>query len=269
MPTPEIALITGASSGLGAEFARQLAAQGYHLILVARRQARLLALAAELEQTHAITAEVLVADLARPDDIERVKQRLGQVDKLSLLVNNAGFGTAGNFADIDLNPQLDMVHVHVLAAIHLCRAALPGMIARGRGAIINVSSIAGLAPLPGNVTYCATKAYLNMFSEALQIELAGTGVQVQALCPGFTITEFHDSPEFAGRSRSRSPNLLWLSAAEVVTASLRALKKDRVRCVPGLQYKFLAMLIHLTPAFIRQWLLVHRRHLRRMLRPNA
>jgi short-subunit dehydrogenase len=265
MPTQEIALITGASSGIGAEFARQLAAKGYNLILVARREARLATLAAELEQAYPITAEVLVADLARPADIERIEQRIAPLKNLAMLVNNAGFGTTGNFAEVEFGPQLDMVHVHVLASTRLCRAALPGMIARGRGAIINVSSIAGLAPMPGNVTYCATKAYLNTFSEALQVELAGTGVQVQALCPGFTITEFHDSPEFEGRSRSRSPKLMWLSAAEVVTTSLDALKRDRVIVIPGLPYKFVAILIYLTPSPVRQWVLAHRRQLRQML----
>jgi len=255
MPPQKIALITGASSGIGAEFARQLASQGYNLILAARREERLAALSAALAQTHAITAEVLVADLSTPADLARVEQRIGRLENLTVLVNNAGFGTTGPFAQIDLGPQLDMVHLHILASMRLCRAALPGMIAQGRGHIINVSSIASLVPLPENVTYCATKAFLNSFSEALQIELAGTGVKVQALCPGFTFTEFHDSPEFERRSRQPIPNFMWLPAPEVVAASLNALKRDRVIYIPGLKYKLLALLLHLTPATLRRWVL--------------
>lgn len=269
MSIREIAVISGASSGIGAEFARQLAAKGYDLILVARRKERLSALATCLEQEYAIRTEVLVADLSNPDAVERVQQRIVQLKHLTMLVNNAGFGTSGNFTEIELGLQIAMVQVHILASMQFCRAALPGMVAKGRGAIINVSSIAGLIPMPGNVTYCATKAYLNSFSEALQVELDGTGVQVQALCPGFTYTEFHGSPEFKGQSYTRIPKILWMTAEEVVTASLNALKRDRVIYIPGLGYRLIATVIHLTPTVLRQWVMAHGRQLRRMLRING
>ncbi len=235
------ALITGASSGIGAAFARQLAPQGFHLILVARREERLAALAAELQGRHRISAEVLDADLSEPADIERVERRIAELENVDLLINNAGFGAPGSFAETDLATQLTMIDVHIIASVRLCRATLPGMITRHRGAIINVSSIAGLVPIPGSATYSSTKAYLNVFSEALQAELRGTGVKVQALCPGFTHTGFHDTPEHRGFHRSGIPDALWMSAEEVAAQSLNALGRRQVIFVPGFKNRLLAI----------------------------
>lgn len=236
------ALITGASSGLGAEFARQLAAQQYDLILVARREERLRALATELECARSIRAEVLVADLSDPADVERVAARIPELGPLDLLINNAGFGIPLGFAEADPAKQLAMLEVHVAASTRLSRAAVPGMIARGRGLIINVSSMAAFFRMPGSVTYCASKAYLNTFSEVLQAELDGTGVRVQALCPGFTYTEFHDTPEYASFCRSTIPKLFWLSAQKVVATSLASARRGRVISIPGFQYRVVALL---------------------------
>ena len=249
------ALITGASSGIGAAFARQFAAQGYDLILVARRRERLAALAAEMQQRHAISAEILPADLANPADVERVQRRIAEVNTLDTLINNAGFGTSGPFVEVGLAKQVEMIHVHVTASVRLCHAALPGMIARRRGAIINVSSVAAFWPLPGNATYAATKAYLITFSEALRTELLGTGVKVQALCPGFTYTEFHDKPRFEGFERSAIPAMMWMSAEDVVAASLKALRRDQVICVPGFKNRLIVALAGnpLTPLLLRVW----------------
>ena len=191
-----VALVTGASSGIGAAFARKLASQGHDLVLVARRQQRLASLADELHEQFCVNVEVLVADLTDAIDVGRVERRIAELRPLDILVNNAGFGIAGKFAETQVDRHLAMIHVHVLASVRFSRAALPGMLARGQGAIINVSSIGAFMPKPGDVTYCATKAYLNTFSEALQAELRGTGVQIQALCPGFTHTEFLDNPEY-------------------------------------------------------------------------
>ncbi|GIV59641.1 MAG: hypothetical protein KatS3mg043_0730 [Rhodothermaceae bacterium] len=201
------ALITGASSGIGAGFARRLAERGYNLILVARRADRLAELAEELQTRHGIEAEGLPADLATDEGIRRVEARIVDCDTLDLLVNNAGFGTTGRFAEIDLAPQLAMIHVHVIAPVRLIRAALPGMMARGAGGIINVSSVSAFWPNAGSATYSATKAYLNAFSEALAHELRGTGVTVQALCPGFTRTEFHDTEDVHGLRPQPDPGL--------------------------------------------------------------
>jgi len=244
---PGTALITGASSGIGAAFARQLAARGYNLILVARREARLAALAAELQGDYPITAEILAADLANPADIQRVEGRIARLSHLDLLINDAGFGAPGPFAEMDLARQLDMIHVHIIASVRLARAALPGMIARRRGAIINVSSVAAFVPLPGSATYSATKAYLNLFSEALQAELHASGVKIQALCPGFTHTGFHATPEHAGFDRSRIPGPLWMSAQEVAAQSLDALGRSGVIFIPGLKNRWLAALARNAP----------------------
>lgn len=235
------ALITGASSGIGAAYARRLAQEGYSLVLVARREDRLAALAAELTRDYTITAEVLAADLAQAADIARVEQRIANLD-LTILVNNAGFGTnKGSLLASDLNEQLDMLNLHVLATMRLCRAALPGMIARKRGAIVNVSSISAFFPSPGDINYPASKAYMNTFSQALQAEVARHGIRVQALCPGFTHTEFHGTPAMTGFQKSRIPSAMWMTSGQVVEESLRGLKGDRVMCVPGWRNQLLVL----------------------------
>jgi short-subunit dehydrogenase len=233
------ALITGASAGIGEAFARQLAAAGYDLTLVARREDRLRALAAELSAAHAVQVEVLAADLSREDDIARVARYIEGRDDLALLINNAGFGTRGNFVEVELARTLDMIRVHVIASVALARAALPGLIARGAGAVINVSSIAAFFPSAGGVNYGATKAYLNVFSETLAAELQGTGVKVQALCPGFTTTEFHEVGDYRGFDRALIPGAVWLPADEVAAESLAALDNGRVIVVPGARYRAL------------------------------
>jgi uncharacterized protein len=237
------ALITGASAGLGATYARHLAAQGFDLILVARRLERLEALAAKLRQQYLIQVEPLSADLSNPNDLERLEKYISQCDTLSMLVNNAGFGIPGNFSDVDIHKTLNMIDVMVIACVRLARAALPGMITRKCGAIINISSIAAFTAAQGNPTYAATKAYLNAFSEALAFELRGTGVKVQAVCPGFTITEFHDAGEYEGtNTRSTVPKWLWVTADQVVTQSLKDLIRGKLYSIYGTKYRLAAVL---------------------------
>jgi uncharacterized protein len=231
------ALITGASSGIGEVYARRLAAAGFDLTLVARRADRLQALAAELTAAHSISAEVLGADLSLDDDIARVAGYVENAADLVLLINNAGFGTRGNLIEADAGRQVDMVKVHDIATVVLARAALPGLVERGGGAIINVSSVSAFFPSPGGATYSASKVFLNNFSEALQSELTGTGVKVQALCPGFFYSEFHDTPEYESFSRDQVPAKLWMTAEQVADESLAALAGDRVIVVPGRQYR--------------------------------
>ena len=239
MEVKPVALITGASSGIGAAFARRLAAQGYDTILVARRADRLAALAAELRHQYGTAAEPLAADLAGPAGVAQVEARIAGLQALELLVNAAGFGTSGRFARIDLARQLEMIQLHVVAAVRLTRAALPGMLERHRGAIINVASVVAFLPLPGNVTYAGTKAFLVAFSETLQRELAGSGVRVQALCPGFTYSGFHDTAEYQHFSRKRIPAALWMTADQVAAASLKALGRGGVVYIPGLANRLL------------------------------
>lgn len=241
---PGTALITGASAGIGAAFARELAREGYDLVLVARRENRLRALAEEIALQHPVSVEVFPADLDNPQDVERLERRINESADLSLLVNNAGFGTGRSFAEADVEPELRMVNVHVVAPMRLMHAALPGMIARGYGAVINVSSLNAFVPAPGNATYGATKSFLNAFSEAVQGEVWGTGVRVQALCPGFTVTELHDAVQF---DRTRIPSFLWMQPEPVVAASLRGLRANQTVVIPGLLNKLMFGLITFLP----------------------
>ncbi len=223
------ALVTGASAGLGAEFARQLASAGTDLILVARRQDRLAALAAELVRSHGVTVEVVPADLMREEDLKRVERHIAAAATLDLLVNNAGFGGRGPFRKSAAGEPRAMIDIHVIAPVRLTRAALDGMIARGRGRIINVASVAAFSPFSGAI-YSAAKAFLVGFSRNLRYELKGTGVRVQALCPGMTHTEFHD---VIGMDKSVVPAFMWMTAPDVVRISLRALRRRRVVCIAG------------------------------------
>lgn len=222
------ALITGASAGLGAEYARQLAAAGTGLILVARRLERLEELAREFRAKHGVAVEVLQSDLSTADGIERVEALIARTETLDLLINNAGFSRGTSFVERDNAAHRSMVEVHITATVRLTKAALPGMISRKRGAVINVASIAAFAPFSGPM-YSGTKSFLVMFSENLQSELLGTDVVVQALCPGLTHTEFHAA---AGINTSGMPAIIWMTAEDVVRISLKKLGR-RVVCIPG------------------------------------
>jgi short-subunit dehydrogenase len=229
-----LALITGASSGIGAAFAIELAQAGYDLVLVARRGDRLAKIATDLQATHGVSVKTLTADLCTEAGISLLEQEITALPELSILINNAGFGTTGNFAAIDLSKQIDMINLHIMATVRSCRAALPGMIQRNSGKIINLSSISAFLPTAGNATYAATKAYLVSFSEALQAELIDTEIQIQALCPGFTYSAFHDSAEFVNFDRNRIRKMLWMDAASVARSSLSALESNRsVVFIPG------------------------------------
>jgi hypothetical protein len=245
-----LAAITGASAGLGAVFARQLAARGYDLLLIARRRDRLEHLARELTRAHGIAADCLVADLSTDDGITAAVARLAVEQRLQLLVNNAGFGTKGRFHQTGLEGQIAMHRVHMDATMRLCHAALQGMVARDAGAIVNVASVAGFGHSQGNVSYCATKSWINSFTEGLYLELKGLGshVTVQSLCPGFTYTEFHDAMEF---DRKQIPGWLWMPADFVVETSLRALESGKLFVIPGWKYKLVVAFLTKIPTALR------------------
>lgn len=219
--TTNRALVTGASAGIGEAFVRRLAMRCDSILIVARRTDRLQALAASL--AHVCEIEVLGADLATTEGQGRVVEAIRQGPALSLLVNNAGFSTLGHFAGSVLDDEFQMLRLHEEATLALTRAALPAMCDRGSGALINVASIAGMLAVPGVAVYGATKSFLVSFSRTLAQELAGSGVQVQCLCPGYTRTEIHSRESFRDFDVGRVPDKLWMDADTVVQESLAAL----------------------------------------------
>ena len=249
-----VALVTGASSGIGEVFARKLSARGFSLILVARREDRLRKLAAELgPQT-----KVVVADLASAEDLARVEQLIAESGRLELLVNNAGFGSKLHFWEADLGQQDEMHRVHIMATMRLTHAVLRSMVPRQKGAVISVSSVAAFGTAPGAVSYCATKTWINAFTEGLDMELRSIGspVRVQALCPGFTYSEFHDVVQV---NRASIPRFLWLQPNDVVESSLQALDRSQWLVVPNWKYKAGVTVMRHLPWALR----------RRMSRPGS
>jgi short-subunit dehydrogenase len=235
-----VALITGASVGIGEQFARQIATRGYDVVLVARDVARLEALAKEIE-TGGVNAEVLAADLTDHAQLATVEARARTVD---VLVNNAGFGTFGPFHALDVETELREINLNVMALVRLTHAAAAGMVERGSGGILNVSSLAGFQPGPSNATYGATKAFVTSFTEAVHEELRGTGVNVTVLCPGFTHTEFQ---ERANVPASDVPGFMWQEAPEVARAGLDGLEKNKAIVIPGAMNKVMGNLSAITP----------------------
>ena len=238
------ALITGASAGIGAEFARQLAARGQHLVITARRAERLTALGHELEQRHGVEVVTLPSDLAEPAAVDELCSALAERGiQVATLINNAGYGVPGHLNHADWSTHRDFVQVMVTAVVELSYRLLPAMQARGNGAIVNVASLAALVPgSPGHTLYAASKAFLVRFSESLALENEDSGVRVQALCPGFTYSEFHD---VVGTREvvSQMPDYMWMTAEAVVAESLEQLAlHKKVVVVPGRVNRFLARL---------------------------
>lgn len=247
-----MALITGASAGIGREFARQLARRARGLVLVARRDDRLKQLHNELT-THnpSVNVRTHIVDLADQSQLDALVQWLDQekID-IDLLINNAGLGDYGPFATSDPKRDDQIIQVNIAALTLLTRSLLPRMIATRRGAILNVSSSAGFLPIPGMAVYAASKAYVNSFSEALRAELRGTGISVIALCPGPVHTEFGDAAKRPGREPERGPPFAYVSTDRVVADAVAAVEADRPLVIPGFVMKVAMFLVRLTPMSI-------------------
>ncbi|MER5767941.1 SDR family NAD(P)-dependent oxidoreductase [Streptomyces sp. NPDC001985] len=236
------ALITGATAGIGAAFARRLASDGHNLVLVARDKARLEEYATELHDRHGIEAEVLTADLAEEEGIASVARRLSDPrNPVDLLVNNAGFGNKGRFLDVSMADELTMLKVHCEAVLRLTEAGARSMRERGRGGVVNVASVAAFVP---RGTYGASKSWVVQFTQGAARDLAGTGVRLMALCPGFVRTEFHQR---AGMGTENIPGWMWLDADKLVGAALTDLARGRTVSIPDPRYKALMGLVKLAP----------------------
>ncbi|WP_406288484.1 SDR family NAD(P)-dependent oxidoreductase [Embleya sp. NBC_00896] len=235
-------LITGATAGIGAAFARRLAHEGHALVLVARDEKRLAEHARDLRDEHGVRVEVLAADLSLDTGIAAVEARLADRSApVDVLINNAGFGNRGGFLDASTADELRMLKVHCEAVLRLTTAASAAMRERGRGWIVNVASVAAFLP---RGTYGASKAWVVSFTEGAAHELAGSGVRLMALCPGFVRTEFHLR---AGMGTSNIPNWMWLDADRVVAAAVRDLALGRTVSVPDIRYKAVVGLARITP----------------------
>jgi uncharacterized protein len=243
------ALITGASAGIGREFARQLAPRARSLVLIARREARLNELRDELlSRDPNLSVRVRTVDLCDKSQVDQlVKWLEHEKVEIDLLINNAGLGDYGSFATSDPERDDRIIQVNIAALTLLTRSLLPLMIATKRGAILNVSSSAGFLPIPGMAVYAASKAYVNSFSEALRAELRGTGLSVIALCPGPVHTEFGDAAKRPGREPERGPEFVYVSVEQVVHAALAAVEADRPLVIPGFLMKLGMLLVRLTP----------------------
>ena len=237
----ERALVTGASSGIGREIARVLAAQDCDLVICARRRAELEALAEELTTSHGTTVEVVTADLSGSAGVEELIRRAGDVD---ILVNNAGFGTSGNHIDLDVKGELAMVDLNVRTLTHLSHHYGKQMASKKSGRILNVASIAAFQPGPSMATYCATKSYVLSYSRALRHELKPKGVSVTALCPGPVVTGFQKA---AGLNMGSMVMMSAVSAPKVAAVGVKAMRKGRREVIPGLMNKPMPLITRLTP----------------------
>jgi short-subunit dehydrogenase len=237
LPSPSngsVALVTGASSGIGEEIARRLAERGHGVVLVARREERLRALAAELSDRHSVHGEAIAADLADPADRDRLEAKLEELGlTVEILVNNAGYGGFGPFAEQEREREVGMVRLNVETVVDLMGRFLPGMTERGRGTVINIASTASFQPLPDNATYAATKAFVLSLGDAVHEELRGTGVGLTTVCPGPVKTEFADVAGVGG-AEERTPDFIWLTAEQVADAAISGAEGGKRVVVPGL-----------------------------------
>jgi uncharacterized protein len=245
MTQRKTALITGATSGIGKAFAVRFASMGYDLIITGRRKGLIGAVAGEIATRYGVQVSVIIAELSEDTGVRKVIRAISGCDCLAALVNNAGFGFDGLFIERKVEEHLALANVQIAAPLRLVHAALPGMIRRRDGIIINVSSLGAWAPAPINGVYGGAKAFLNVFTESLHMEVRRHGIRVQALCPGFTATDFHRQMGVEEELRSR--RLYWMKPDDVVDISMKCLERGRVICIPGLVNRILRALMAIMP----------------------
>lgn len=265
MNNKKIAVITGASSGIGKAFALHFAEQGYDLIITGRRIEKLTAVANQIQEQFGVLVEAILVELSEVKEALKLINLIKSKENIFILVNNAGFGSGVEFYQNELSNHLQMLHTHVDASVELVYAVLPQMIRRREGTIINVSSLGAYMPAPGSSIYSATKLFLKSFTESLYMELHKYGIKVQCLCPGFTHTEFHQRRE---RCQSGPGNgLLWMDTKTVLKKSVKALKNENIICIPGMINKLLVGLSVILPRKLYYWLMqksgniAHKTHL--------
>ncbi len=241
------AVITGATSGIGEAFARRLARDGWDLVITGRRAEIIRAHASELSSRHGVKVDTVIAELSEEKGVRKVSAAMKKCANLGMLVNNAGFGIDGPFVASDIDRETSMVRVHDIAAMELIHAALPIMIKNGGGSIISLSSIAGFLPLKRNASYSASKAFVTSFSESLHIEYRSQGIRFQALCPGFTHTEFHSRMKMSEEELKKLEVFQWMDPDSVVDCSLKYLKKGRVVCIPGFRNRLVVAISNAVP----------------------
>jgi uncharacterized protein len=248
MKANRMALITGASSGLGMCFAHRFARMGYDLIITGRRKDKLGLLAEELQNLYGISVQHILAELSDEKDVGKIISVVEKNENMMVLVNNAGYGSGQKFCSVDIETNLQMLQVHVIASLKLIHAVLPHMISRREGIIINISSLGAFTPAPGSSMYSATKLFLKSFTESLHLEVSGSGIKLQCLCPGFTHTDFHNRR--ASGDVGISGGILWMDAESVVEECLTALEKGKVVCIPGLVNRIMLRIVSLIPRAI-------------------
>jgi short-subunit dehydrogenase len=236
-----LALVTGATSGIGAAWAEKLAFLGYDLVLTGRRKEKLMAVAERISAVHRVEASVRIVELTDQATLEALAAEVATLP-VGFLVNNAGFSIQGSFAEQDPGSQIAMVGTHVVGPLRLVQAVLPGMLAKGKGTIVNVSSVSAFLPRAGSVMYSSTKAWLLAWSRALHAELGPRGIRVLALCPGFTRTDFHKRMGLEASILKDRGLVRWMSAEQVVELGWKSLERGRVLCVPGGSNHLLALL---------------------------
>lgn len=249
----KVAFITGASSGIGAEFARQLAGRGYDLIIHGRRKQLLDELANDLEKQYGVDVKIEIAELSDKAQVDRLCDVIDSCEGLELLVNNAGYTTRKHFNEETLQSQLDLIDVHLTATVALTHKALAVMLRKNKGAIINVASVAGFFASPRSAMYCATKAFLNVFTESLYLELRDTAIAVQALCPGYTLSDFHTK---LGYDKSDSMFDGFMTSEFVVEQSLKDLEKGKLYSIAGWKYRLLVRASRFIPKAILHKLVI-------------